>query len=299
MPEVGKRMHGERKNAIITASHARDFERCRLLCETIDRQVSGYTCHYILVAGHDVALFRRLQSKRRQIVDERDLLPAWMHPVRDPTSLFARHVWLSYRTAPLRGWHVQQLRRIAIAGHLDEDALFSCDSDVVFVKPFDCGSLWRDDRLRFLRRRDALARPELEEQRLWSRNAAAVLGIGDEPASLADYIGTAIAWRRDSTMAMKQRIEANNGCHFVEAVASTRAFSECMLYGRFVDGVMNGEGHFATEQELCRTYWEGPRLSGAELARFVSGMAPWQVAIGLQSFVGTDIHDIRRLVEAA
>ena len=35
--------------AIVTASYAPDFERCRLLCETIDRHVTGVSHHYILV----------------------------------------------------------------------------------------------------------------------------------------------------------------------------------------------------------------------------------------------------------
>ncbi len=61
------------------------------------------------------ALFRQLETARRTVIDVRDLLPSWLHSFRDPTSLFRRRIWLSLRTAPLRGWHVQQMRRIAIA----------------------------------------------------------------------------------------------------------------------------------------------------------------------------------------
>lgn len=38
------------------------------------------------------------------------------------------------------------------------------------------------------------------------------------------------------------------------------------------------------------------RLSDAEFRRFVAAMAPEQVAIGMQSFIGTDIGRIRRLI---
>ncbi|MGH6858635.1 MAG: DUF6492 family protein, partial [Phyllobacterium sp.] len=110
------------RTALVTASYAPDFERCRLLCETIDRFVRGYTTHYILVEHRDIALFKQLERPNRIIVDENDLLPRWIRPFPDPGTFGRRRVWLSPRTLPLRGWHAQQLRRIAIARHADEDA---------------------------------------------------------------------------------------------------------------------------------------------------------------------------------
>ena len=85
------------KTAIVTASWDQDFERCKLLCETIDKYVSGFTKHYILVDSKDVALFRKLESTQRVIIDERDLLPSWLHAFWDPTYLWRRRVWLSLR----------------------------------------------------------------------------------------------------------------------------------------------------------------------------------------------------------
>ncbi|MEZ5810072.1 MAG: DUF6492 family protein [Rhizobiaceae bacterium] len=285
--------------SVVTASYAADFERCRLLCETLDRRVTGFDQHLILVAGHDVARFEALASKNRIIVDERDLLPRWLHVMRDPTSLAPRHMWLSFRTKPLRGWHVQQLRRMAIADHVRADALLYCDSDVVFLREFDCATLWQPGGLRFLRRPGALADPKLAPQRLWSANAGRALGIDADRTSLEDYIATVIAWRRDTLAGMCSHIEAVHGRHWVEAVASTRDFSECMLYGRYVDEVLGGAGHSATAEELCHIYWNGPRLNEADLDQFIAGMAPGQVALGLQSFVGTDLGSIRRLIGAA
>lgn len=285
--------------SVVTASYAADFERCRLLCETLDRHVSGFDKHYILVAGHDVARFEALASKDRIVIDERDLLPRWLHVVRDPTSLAPRYVWLSFRTKPLRGWHVQQLRRIAIADHVPADALLYCDSDVVFLRDFDCATLWRPDGLRFLRRPGALSDPKLAPQRLWSANAGHALGIAAGKVSLEDYIATVIAWRRDTLASMCAHIEAAHGRHWVETVASTRDFSECMLYGRYVDDVLGGAGHSAIADGLCHIYWDGPRLNEADLDDFIAGMAPGQVAVGLQSFVGTDLGSIRRLIGAA
>ncbi len=285
--------------SIVTASYAGDFERCRLLCETVDRHVTGFDEHLILVAAHDVRLFRQLETPNRRIIDERALLPNWLHAVRDPASLFSRHLWLSFRTMPLRGWHVQQLRRMAIAEHVKGDALLYCDSDVVFLRDFDCSGLWLEEGLRFFRRENVLQDPKLGKQRRWMANADQALGLGDAGNCQNDYIATVIAWRRETLAAMCRHIEELHGRHWVEVIAASRDFSECMLYGRFVDGVLNGAGHSPTDDGLCHIYWYGPSPGDGDLARFVDHMTPGQVAIGLQSFIGTDIASIRRLIKAA
>lgn len=284
--------------AMVTASYAPDFERCRLLCETVDRHVTGMGHHYILVERRDVALFRQLETSNRSVVDERDLLPKWLHALDDPLSLFRRRIWLSLKTMPLRGWHVQQLRRIAIAGHAGEDVLVFCDSDVVFLKPFDCAAFRQGDKVRLFRRDDALLAGDHDNHLVWSRNAARALGIANPATSPHDYISTLIAWRRQSVLDMCAHIEAAHGRHWIEVVGADRRFSECMLYGRFVDEVIGGRGHFHGAQEFCRVHWTGQPLSDAQFAAFVADMAPGQVAIGMQSFIGTDLAQIRRLADA-
>lgn len=288
-----------RRTVLVTASYAADFERCRLLCETVDRHVTGATRHLLLVSGPDVALFRQLEGPRREVVGEGDILPSWLHDMPDPLSGFRRRIWLSARVPPLRGWHVQQLRRIAIAGHVDEDALFFCDSDTAFLQAFDCETLWRGDRLRLFRRDGRLAEPGHETQREWARNAAASLGLGNAFPPAHDYIATLIAWRADATRAMMKRLSEAGGRHWIEAVARNRRFSECMLYGIHADAVLHGEGHFHDSHELCRIYWTGPALDGAGIRDFIGGLAPGQVAVGLQSFTGADVGDIRSAVLAA
>lgn len=293
--------HGEQTmtSAMVTASYGPDLGRCRLLCETVDRHVTGISHHYILVEHRDVALFRQLETKNRTVIDERDLLPRWLHAFNDPASLFRRRVWLSLKTWPLRGWHVQQLRRIAIAAHAPEAVLVYCDSDVAFLKPFDCAAFQRRGEIRLFRRDDALLGAGHEDHRIWSRNAGAALGIEPPAASAHDYISTLIAWHRDSVTAMCRRIEDVHSQHWVEAIGSVRKFSECMIYGRYVDEVLGGAGHFRGSEEFCRVHWTGSAMSDNEFRHFVDDMAPEQVAIGMQSFIGTDVERIRRLIASA
>jgi hypothetical protein len=287
-----------KSTALVTASYAPDFERCRLLCDTVEEFVTGIDRHYILVAPNDVALFRTLQTAKRIVVDEREILPAWLRSFADPTSLFRRRLWISARTAPLRGWHVQQLRRIGVAALATEATLAYCDSDVLFLKGFDAARFWRDGRLRLFRRDDAISPSNAGEHPTWSRNAGRALGIEAPAVSPHDYIATLIAWRRETVEAMCRRIEAVSGRHWVEAIASDRRFSECMLYGRFVDEIDGVAEHFHDDQDFCRVHWTGTPMSDADIRKFVAGMAPEQVAIGMQSFIGTDVGRIRRLLAA-
>lgn len=284
--------------ALLTASYAADFERCRLLCETVDRHVSGASHHYLLVEHRDVAMFRELEGSRRTVVDERDILPSWLRDIPDPASLFRRRIWLSLKAPPLRGWHVQQLRRMAIAGHIHQETLVYVDSDVAFLKPFNCGWFWQNGKLRLFRRDDALLGPGHEEHLTWSRNAGAVLGIAAPEFSPHDYISTLIAWRRSSVGDMLARIEKVTGRQWAEAVCARRKFSECMIYGRYVDEVAGGAGHYHGSEEFCRIHWTGTPMSDAQFEAFVASMSGNQVAIGMQSFIGTDLGRIRRLVAA-
>ncbi|WP_173935232.1 DUF6492 family protein [Chelativorans sp. Marseille-P2723] len=279
--------------AIVTPSYAEDFERCELLCETVDRYVTGASKHYILVAGNDVRRFRALEGTRRVVVDERDLLPSFLHSLPDPLSLFRRRIWMSTRTAPLRGWHVQQLRRIAVAEKVPEAALVYCDSDVAFLKPFDLSAFWRDGALR-LYRRDGL--PAGDDHAEWVANAGRALGLPTSPTMPRDYVSTVIAWRRETVVSMIRHIESCHDRHWVETVAARRRFSECMLYGRYVDEVLAGYGHFHDASQFCRIYWSGPGLDERGLRDLIASMQPEQVAIGVQSFTGTDLEPLRRLL---
>ena len=282
--------------AIITASFAPDLERCRLLCETIDKHVTGFSKHYILVEHSDVGLFKQLESANRVIVDEMDLFPKWIRAYPDPFYLGRRRVWLSLRTLPLRGWHAQQLRRIAIAEKIEEDALFYCDSDVAFLKAFDCTSLWRSGDLRLFRRDNELLDKLPGDQQLWAENAAMLLGIKDAPLLPHGYVGTLIAWRRDRLLGMCRKIEEVSGLHWLQTIGRHRRFSECTIYGHYADDIKMLEGHFVDTRDLCKVHWFAPAPTETQFRAFIAEMEPHQAAVGIQSFIGADIAYVRKLV---
>ena len=63
---------------IITPSYAPDFERCRLLSETITQFHQSPINHYIIVDQKDYQLFSQLKKANTEIMTVESVLPWWI-----------------------------------------------------------------------------------------------------------------------------------------------------------------------------------------------------------------------------
>lgn len=289
--------------AIATPSYAGDVERCRLLCASIDRFVTGHAAHYLLVEDADVALFRPLEGPRRRVIAESELLPAWLKSWPDPLSLGRRRVWTGARALlrgipPLRGWHAQQLRKFALPLKSDEDVVLFADSDMLFLRSFDVASLATEDGIRLYRKPDGIT-ADMPDHRGWCETAASLLGLPAPGFPSPDYINNMVSWRRDNVRALMAHIERESGRDWVSAIASRRGFSEYMIYGYFVEKVLGlaQARHWSDARELCKVYWGGEVGAIESLRSFEEVLEPWQVAVGVQSFIGEPVETIRALFE--
>lgn len=291
--------------AIATPSYAGDLERCRLLCASIDRFVSGHAMHYLLVENKDVALFKALEGPRRRVIAEAELLPSWLASWPDPLSLGRRRIWtglgaLRRGVPPLRGWHAQQLRKLALPLHSDEDVVLFADSDMIFLRPYDLRSLAVDGKVR-LYRKPAHITSDMAEHVTWCEGASRLLGLPAPSFPSDDYINNMVSWRRGNVMAMITRIEELSGRDWVSAIASQRQFSEYTIYGYFVEQMLDLDtsGHWPDAHELCKVYWfSGTTDTIASLQSFEEVLEPGQVAVGVQSFIGEPVERLRELFEA-
>lgn len=279
--------------ALITASYHRDFEACRLLCDTIDAYVSGYSTHYIVVASEDVALFSSLSGPRRDIIDAATLLPQMRAvPV---TWRGRRYSWMPGMGAPVYGWHLQQLRKIAMTMALSDAKAMHLDSDSCFCRPFDVDRAARGKTP--LRRAVGVIDEGMPDHLKWWRNAHRLLGLETPVLPGDDYVGPMITWERSAVSSMAARIEATTGKPWWLALAAARHFSEYLTYGTMVaNDPLLMERHEFTSEWPCLAYWQGPPLDAQSLAAFARGLGPRQVAIALQSFTGTPIGVIRDFV---
>jgi hypothetical protein len=285
-----------RSNAIVTASYAPDFERCAILCESIDRHVTGHSMHYLLVDTVDAPLFRRLEGPLRRVITETELLPWWLKRMPGPLSPGGRRVWVGPRTLPLHGWHVQQIKRIAIAGLVDDDGLLYCDSDTAFVRPYDLSEMWIGDAMRLYRHDHGVREAGVEDHKDWVAHAGTALGIDEDRRLDHDYVGQFVSWKRRTVLDMCAHMEQVHGRHWIAVIGRTRKFSECMLYGAYVDGVLGAAGHVVADRPTCEVRWFDPAPTDTELDAMIAGLQPHQVGIGVQSFVHMEPERFRAAV---
>jgi hypothetical protein len=294
--------------AILTPSYAADFDRCRLLCESLDAMGDGRGRHYILVADHDYAQFKVLEGARRSVIPDSALLPSWLKPIRRPFDGQRRHVWIStdlrQQVRPLSGWHVQQLRKFAASAFVDEDVIVMADSDSVFVRPVSAAHFWRDGRVRLYRKpgaiRDTAQAPNDEMLRHsgWTRHAAKALGFPEPAFPADDFINNLVSWRKDRVQEAVKLLEATSGRHFAATLGRSASMSEYQIYGAYVTRALPDAGHFDSPDALSLTYWSGPALTVDKARDFLSHLRADQIAVCVQSFTGTSLDVMRGLIRA-
>lgn len=284
------------KVSLVTPSYVRDFESCRLLCDSIDAFVTGYDRHYILVADSDLELFSRLGNEKRLVLPDSVLLPDGLRPLPAFMKWKGRqYYWAPGAGLPVYGWHVQQLRKLAMGLLQSCERVMCIDSDNCFVRPLDVGKV-AGDFLSPLYADIAGVNPTRPSHVLWQKNAYRVLDMAEPPLPGNDYIGQMIVWDRDSLQTIIERVEKASGMPWWKALCKARDFSEYILYGV---GVANNPSlagrHDLVERSLCATYWNGPALDATGINAMIDGMAPDQYAIAIQSHTTTDPALIRRI----
>lgn len=283
--------------AIATPSYINDLERCRLLCASVDHFVTDLTVHYLLVEDRDVAAFRQFEGPKRRIIAESELLPQWLKPWSDPISGGRRRVWtgpgaLMRGLRPLRGWHAQQLRKFALPLAVDDDVFLYADSDVIFLKPFAQSEQVGPAGVRLYAKREGI-RAGMHEHVRWLNHAASILGVSPPELPATDYINNLATWTGPNVRLLIKAIEQRSSRHWVQAVGKDRSFSEMMIYGVFVEGVLGGaSGHAPSDGELSRTYWLEKDVERDSFRAAGPLLAGPQVSIGVQSFIGVPLEDL-------
>ena len=277
---------------LITPSYDRDVERCRLLCESIDRHAGGTYTHQIVVDHIDYPLFRTLAGPRREIVDKEDLLPRWVRPTNLSLGRFRRRVWISLRSKPLGGWLMQQVAKMTLARQAATDIVIVVDSDVCFIRSFTVDRVLRHGKVHLHRVPAAIARDKAPH-RDWCDTAGRLLAVSPVyPAP--DFISQLVTWRSPHVDALCARIEQTTGRHWIAAVANKRRFSEYLTYGMFIERILgDAAGHVFEDTPLCHSYWDYAPLTAEACRRFVAGAGERQVAVGVQSVSGTPMSLIR------
>lgn len=222
--------------AIITPSYGPDSELCRDLNRSILRWTPEEVVHHIIVPTSDLPVFRMLANRRTIIHDDKEFLPPSIR------RLPFLNLWVNTRRPwlPVRGWITQQLIKLAAAASSDAEAVLLMDSDMVLVAPTQLESFRQGDRLAFYRQPGAVHRG-LPRHRQWLETSHHLLGLEQPgPEDLTDYICWPCVWDPAIVKSLLRRVSDTQRISWQESIASQLHFSEMMLYGAYVDGVLGG-----------------------------------------------------------
>jgi hypothetical protein len=280
--------------AVITKSFAHDFELCVALNRSVLDNAPDTVQHHIIVPRPDLKLFGRLAGARTHIRCDADFLPC-TH-VRVPFS----NVTINLRRPfpPVRGWIQQQVIKLAAVAGSEDDVVLIADSDVEFVRRFTTGMFARDGKVRFFCKPNQIDK-RLPRHMAWHRVARVLLGLPPAEPPYPDYISSLIAWDPMIVRRMLARVAATTGRPWPTAIAGQVDFSECVLYGVFVDVVSGAPTNsFASDDPLCLLYWEPVPLNLDGAAHFIRGIRPTDIAAMISSKSRTPLG-VREAVFAA
>lgn len=276
--------------ALVTPSFSKDFERCALLVESVERWLPPHVRHYLVIDRRDVPLFTPLASGRTKILVVEDIVPKWI--VRVPG---IRRFWLSFRTRPVKNWILQQMVKLSIPEVVDEDILLYTDSDVFFIAPYDPRDFERDGLVPLFI--ELGQRGKIPRNDEWHSLAARLLGVPAEDSYDTGYVGNIVCWRRANAVAMLRRVEAVAGRRWSRVIAPLSGFSEYILYGVYTTTILDesNSGHWHDGVIRTHNYWRTVPLDVPALQKFKSERTETEHSVMISAKSHTDIADIRRV----
>ena len=277
---------------IITPSYAPDFERCRLLSETITQFHQSPINHYIIVDQKDYRLFSQLKKVNTEIMTVESVLPWWIKKIP-----LLKNGWFSFKTLPIRNWIIQQLVKLSIAQYISENVLIFVDSDNAFIRPLDSKNFIVDHRVRLFREPDVITADSNPKHALWSNVACDLLKLPKPVFPGPNYVGNIITWKRENVFKLYQYLETIYNRDWIKTIVSFWHLSEYFVYGIFVDRVLGEQsGHYYDPLNRCHEYWTPKSLSDHQIQEFFSGVAPNHLYVMISAKAGIPVNRYEKYI---
>lgn len=298
--------------AVLTPSYRLDLPSLVELHRSVLRHAPDEVVHHVVVPDRDVPLLSELRSDRLCVRPVSEFLPAQFLSSY-PLSLALRSKsWVPNAVAkieavnllrpwpPVRGWILQQLVKIAAVGRIDADVVLTVDSDVTMIRPFGADDFFQGGAVRFYRKPGAIG-ADLPGHSRWHAVSGRLLGLPPGRVDVAtDYVASLLAWDPAIARRMQERVSQVSGRGWAASIARELHFSECILYGSFIDGLgTDHERSFAFDESLCRAHWDPTPLDRAGADRFLESIEPQDLAVQIQSTSNTPADIRNYIVEAA
>lgn len=291
---------------LITCSFRGDFEICRTLCDSVTRFVPDTIEHWLIVPDSDEAIFKPLATSQCKIISESSVMKRWFLKMPMPPPrwrrllhLPRRDIYLTPFSLPVRGWIVQQIRKIAATIAAKSDIVVHADSDAAFIRPLTLERLIHRGQIHLFRDPH---RVDLAPHRSWQQAAGKLLGLPPSDYYGAEYIEPFVVWDRAVVLGMINRIENISRRNWMISLARTPHFSEYVLYGVYADRVLGLEAAklYPDANPLCHSRWSGnPFIGPDDEAAFISAIKPHHLSCNIQSNIEMPLVKRVQLLERA
>jgi hypothetical protein len=280
---------------IVTPSYAPDFALCKDLVASVHHHAPPGTAHLIVVPPEDLDLFAGLAGGGVEIRPTSDFLPRRFVRVR------AANLWVNARRPfpPVRGWIAQQIVKLAAVASLSTDVALLVDSDTVFVRDFGPADFMSGGEVAFYRLPDAIW-DNLPGHRRWHEESHRLIGCPPpDPGLLPDYIAWPCAWDPAICRDLLERVTSATGTAWSSAVGGTLRFSEMILYGVFVDQVVDPDARRIdrTPAMLAVRHDAETPLEPTELRALLATLRDEHVAVMVSAKSGTALDDRRAVLD--
>ncbi len=245
--------------------------------------------HHLVVPRVDAPLFEALAGPRCHIWVLEDLIPRRMLPV--PRC----NAWVNVQRPypPIRGWIMQQLAKMSVAGRVDAELLLMVDSDVCFVRRVTPDAFLKDGRLPVLYRMPAGVHAGMKRHVRWHEVARQLLDLPESAPPLPDYVMPLNVWDRRTVIRLQQHLEAVHDRRWEDVIGAQLHFSEFILYGVFADEVEQGRGSVPVQSMGCHAYWDEVPLTWDTASAFLAAAGEDDIAVMISAKSRTPL-EIRR-----
>jgi hypothetical protein len=286
-----------------TGREGSDLERLSLFLDTFlhffDRR--DLADFLVVARPQDVAALERLVARKgmsgiARVLDENDIVPELRS---DPPT---EHVW----PRPNKGWHRQQIIKLACHAHVSTEFYMAADSDILFVKPFGAATLIEDGRAIL----NVQTRGELEKiyatigmkyevgfHTMGHGQARKLLGMSRSYRRTYSYYGySPVVLSRSIVASMTEHLSRRHGQNWREVLISQLPWTEYGLYFTFAEatGALDKFHRIGGLDSVLRVtdsvlwpsdYYKEPRtLENWTLGSLES--PPEGIAVGVQSHLG-------------
>lgn len=297
---------------VLTPSYRLDLSSFVDLHRSVVRHAAADVIHQAVVPDRDVRLFESIGSDRLVVRPVSEYLPGRFVSTYPLSMALRSRSWVPSAVAkieavnarrpwpPMRGWVLQQLIKLEAVGRSTSDVVLTLDSDVTMIRPFSAEDFIQAGAVRFYRRPGAVG-AELPRHLTWHAVSQRLLGLPDSSVdSSTDYVASMLAWDPNLVRRMQQRISESTGRDWMDSIARELHFSECILYGTFVDALgTDVEKAFVANESLCRAHWDPEPLDRAGAEQFLDSIEPQDLAIQIQSTSRTPAEIRAFLISAA